>query len=59
MYAALTGINIRRWNKCFDRDMRTRFNREKTPLWKKARVIQRLIKDAVGTDQEDVIYASL
>ena len=56
---ALTGINVRRWNECFDQDMRTQFNREKTPLWKKARVVQKLIKDAAGTDQKDVIYASL
>ena len=59
MYAALTGINIRRWNECFDRNMRTQFNREKTPLWKKVRVVQKLIKDAAGTDQEDIIYTSL
>ena len=56
VFTALMGINVRRWNKCFDRDMRTRFNREKTLLWKKARVVQKLIKDATGTDQEDVVY---
>ena len=56
---ALTGINVRRWNECFDWDMQTWFNREKSPLWKKARVVQKLIRDAIGTDQEDVIYASL
>ena len=39
--------------------MRTWFNREKLPLWKKVKVVQKLIKDATGTDQEDVIYASL
>ena len=59
VFAAIMGINVRRWNECFDRDMRTWFNREKTPLWKKARVVQKLIKDATGTDQEDVVYASL
>ena len=30
VYAALIGINVRRWNKCFDQDMRAQFNREKT-----------------------------
>ena len=58
-YAALTGINVRSWNECFDQDTRTWFNREKSPLWKKARVVQKLIRDATGTDQEDVIYTSL
>ena len=58
-YAALTGINVRSWNECFDQDARIRFNREKSPLWKKAKVVQKLIRDAAGTDQEDVVYASL
>ena len=32
MYAALMRINIKRWNKCFDRDMHIWFNREKSSL---------------------------
>ena len=39
--------------------MWTWFNREKSPLWRKVRIVQKLIKDAAGTDQEDVIYTSL
>ena len=58
-YAALTGIDVRSWNECFDRDTRTWFNREKSPLWKKTRVVQKLIRDTASTGQEDVIYVSL
>ena len=55
MYATLMGINVRRWNKCFDWDMWTQFNREKSPLWREARVVHKLIRDTTGTDQEDVV----
>ena len=53
------GINVRRWNECFDWDMSAWFNRERPSLWKKARVVQKLIKDATGTNQEDIVYVSL
>ena len=55
MYATLMGMSVRRWNKSFDQDIQTQFNKEKSLLWRKARVVQQLIRDTTGTDQEDVV----
>lgn len=53
------GIDVRAWNKLFNEHMRLYLWENDPDIYHFSKCIQKLIKEAVGIDQEDVVYAAL